>query len=170
MASQSSRLFAKRGHSRKTVRQVIRGARADVFRSRMNSLEPYLLLLDSHWAAGCSNSAELWRRLKADGFGGSPRVVSEWATRRRRTECVTEGQLRKVPSARTILFCSPRPLRTGCRLLRRAYSRPCLRSPAISSGSSRPEWSIFCSSQSRLVEQGLRTRAFYSGERCFGRR
>jgi hypothetical protein len=31
------------GHSRKTVRQVIRGARADVFRSRMNSLEPYLL-------------------------------------------------------------------------------------------------------------------------------
>jgi Transposase len=28
------------GHSRKTVRQVIRGARADVFRSRMNSLGP----------------------------------------------------------------------------------------------------------------------------------
>jgi transposase len=81
------------GHSRKTVRQVIRGGRADVFRSRMNSLEPYLLLLDSHWTAGCSNGAELWRRLKADGFGGSPRVVSEWATRRRRTECVTEGQL-----------------------------------------------------------------------------
>ena len=92
------------GHSRKTVRQVIRGARADVFRSRMNSLEPYLLLLDSHWTAGCSNGAELWRRLKADGFGGSPRVVSEWATRRRRTECVTEGQLRKVPSARTIVW------------------------------------------------------------------
>lgn len=46
------------GHSRKTVRQVIRGARADVFRSRMNSLEPYLLLLDSHWTAGCSNGAE----------------------------------------------------------------------------------------------------------------
>ena len=70
----------------------------------MNSLEPYLLLLDSHWTAGCSNGAELWRRLKADGFGGSPRVVSEWATRRRRTECVTEGQLRKVPSARTIVW------------------------------------------------------------------
>jgi len=37
-------------------------------------------------------------------LGGSPRVVSEWATRRRRTECVTEGQLRKVPSARTIVW------------------------------------------------------------------
>ena len=86
------------------MRQVIRGARADVFRSRTNSLEPYLLLLDSHWTAGCSNGAELWRRLKADGFGGSPRVVSEWATRRRRTECVNDRQLRKVPSARTIVW------------------------------------------------------------------
>jgi len=66
--------------------------------------QPYLLLLDSQWDAGCRNGAELWRRLKTDGFGGSPRVVSKWTTRRRRAECVTEGQLRKVPSTRTIVW------------------------------------------------------------------
>jgi hypothetical protein len=66
--------------------------------------QPYLLLLDSQWDAGCRNGAELWRRLKTDGSGGSPRVVSEWTTRRRRAECVTEGHLRKVPSARTIVW------------------------------------------------------------------
>jgi hypothetical protein len=36
------------------------------------------------------------------GFQGSLRVVSEWKTRRRRAEKVTDQQLQKVPSARTI--------------------------------------------------------------------
>lgn len=35
---------------------------------------------------GVRIGAELWRRLKASGFAGSLRVVSEWATRRRRDE------------------------------------------------------------------------------------
>ena len=37
-----------------------------------------------------------------DGFRGSQRVVSEWATRRRRAEKASDQQLQKVPSARTI--------------------------------------------------------------------
>ena len=37
-----------------------------------------------------------------DGFRGSQRVVSEWATRRRRSEKASDQQLQKVPSARTI--------------------------------------------------------------------
>jgi hypothetical protein len=36
------------------------------------------------------------------GFRGSQRVVSEWATRRRRSEKASDQQLQKVPSARTI--------------------------------------------------------------------
>ena len=36
------------------------------------------------------------------GFGGSLRVVGEWATRRRRAEKASDQQLQKVPSARTI--------------------------------------------------------------------
>jgi hypothetical protein len=36
------------------------------------------------------------------GFRGSLRVVSEWTTRRRRSEKASDQQLQKVPSARTI--------------------------------------------------------------------
>jgi transposase len=40
--------------------------------------------------------------MKTRGFHGSARVVSEWATRRRRAEKASDQNLRKVPSARTI--------------------------------------------------------------------
>ena len=38
------------GHSRKLVRQVIRGERTDIFRTRESSLEAHLPLLDAQWA------------------------------------------------------------------------------------------------------------------------
>lgn len=95
-------IVRKTGHSRQLVRQVLRGIRGDVFRTRQGSLDPYLALLDSQWANGCRNSAELWRRLKSKGFRGSMRVVGEWATRRRRAEKASDQQLQKIPSARTI--------------------------------------------------------------------
>ena len=84
------------------VRQVARGESTDVFRARQSSLEAYLPFLDEQWASGCHNGAGLWRRLQARGFRGSLRVVSEWATRRRRAERASDQQLQKVPSARTI--------------------------------------------------------------------
>jgi len=90
------------GHSRGLVRKVIRGLRTDVFRTRQSTLDPFLSILDEEWNSGCRNGAELWRRLKARGFSGSLRVVTEWATRRRRAERVTGAHLRKVPSVRTI--------------------------------------------------------------------
>ena len=62
------------GHSRKLVRQVIRGERNDIFRTRQSSLDPHLPWLDDQWASGCRNGAELWRRLKERGFRGSLRV------------------------------------------------------------------------------------------------
>jgi transposase len=95
-------IVKRTGHSRKLVRRVIRGERTDVFRTRQSSLEAHLPLLDEQWAAGCHNGTELWRRLKANGFRGSLRVVSEWTTRRRRAETVTDQQLQRVPSARVI--------------------------------------------------------------------
>jgi transposase len=90
------------GYSRKLVRQVVRGERTDVFRTRQSSLEAHLPLLDEQWASGCRNGAELWRRLKAHGFRGSLRVVGEWATRHRRAEKVSDQQLQRVPSSRSI--------------------------------------------------------------------
>lgn len=90
------------GYSRGLVRKVVRGQRSEVFRTRESTLDPFLRVLDEEWSSGCRNGAELWRRMRARGFTGSLRVVSEWATRRRRAEHVTGAQLRKVPSARTI--------------------------------------------------------------------
>ena len=58
--------------------------------------------MEAQWTSGCHNGAELRRRLKVQGFRGSLRVVSEWATRRRRAEKANDQQLQKVPSARTI--------------------------------------------------------------------
>lgn len=73
-------IVRRTGHSRKLVRQIIRGERTDMFRTRQSSLEAHLPMLDAQWTNGCRNGAELWRRLKARGFRGSSRVVSEWTT------------------------------------------------------------------------------------------
>jgi transposase len=90
------------GCSRKTVRQVLRGERSDVFRCRTSSLEPWLDQLDREWTTGCRNGAELWRRLQAQGFRGSLRAVGEWATRRRRSERASAGGFERTPSARRL--------------------------------------------------------------------
>jgi transposase len=90
------------GHTRQLVRRIIRGERHDVFRTRQGSLEARLPWLDAQWASGCRNGAELWRLLKRQGFRGSLRVVTEWATRRRRSEKADAESLRRIPSARTI--------------------------------------------------------------------
>jgi transposase len=90
------------GHSRGLVRKVLRGQRCDVFRVRESSLEQHLPWLDEQWAAGHRNGADLWRCLTKQGFQGSLRVVSEWATRRRRAEKADAGALTRTPSARTV--------------------------------------------------------------------
>jgi transposase len=100
----SRREIARRvGCNRGTVRRVIDGRRGDVFRPRQSSLAPYTGMLNRHWQDGCHNGAELWRRLRAAGFEGSLRVVTEWATRRRHEEAASAaGVSRKCPSSRTI--------------------------------------------------------------------
>jgi transposase len=95
-------IVVRLGHSRQLVRRIIRGERHDVFRTRQGSLEAHLPWLDAQWASGCRNGAELWRRLKGQGFRGSLRVVTEWATRRRRSEKADADSLQRIPSARTI--------------------------------------------------------------------
>ncbi|MDD9732336.1 transposase [Mameliella sp. AT18] len=57
---------------------------------------------EREWSGGCRNGAELWRRLRADGFQGSLRVVGEWATRQRRAEQAVPPGTRKSPPARRI--------------------------------------------------------------------
>jgi transposase len=94
-------IVRRTGHSRGLVRKVLRGQRSDVFRVRESSLELHLQWLDEQWAAGQRNSTELWRRLRSQGFKGCLRVVTEWASRRRRAE-KADGALSRTPSSRTI--------------------------------------------------------------------
>ena len=90
------------GHSRKLVRSVVRGQRTEIFRVRQTSLEPHLPWLEAQWDAGFRNGAELWRQLRLAGFGGSLRVVTERAARRRRAEKAESG-LGYAPAARAIV-------------------------------------------------------------------
>ena len=92
------------GVSRQTVRRILAGTRDDVFRSRETTLDRWAERLSAEWDGGCRNGAELWRLRKA-GNGGSQRVMTEWATQRRRaTEAPPEkpGVLTTVPPVRTI--------------------------------------------------------------------
>ena len=95
-------IVRRTGCSRQVVRRIVRGEREDIFRIRQSSLESWLARLDAEWTAGCRNGAELWRRLRGAGFRGSLRVVTEWATRRRRAETAPDHGPRKCPSARAI--------------------------------------------------------------------
>jgi transposase len=95
-------IVRRTGHSRGLVRRVIRGQRSEVFRPRESSLERHLPWLDNQWAAGKHNSAALWRELRGLGFRGSRRVVTEWATRRRRADEANLERLKRTPSARTV--------------------------------------------------------------------
>jgi len=91
-------IVRRTGHSRKLVRGVVRGQGTDIFRVRQTSLEPRLPWPEAQWDAGLRNGAELWRQLRLDGFGGGLRVVTEWATRRRRAEKAENG-LGHAPSS-----------------------------------------------------------------------
>ena len=92
------------GIARMTIRRILRGTRDDIFRVRSSSLEPWTERLDAEWSGGCRNGSELWRRIRAAGYHGSARVVSEWTTRRRRDERAGAAP-RKSPSASVIARC-----------------------------------------------------------------
>ena len=94
------------GRSRKLVRSVLRGGDGDVFRCRVRMLEAHTPMLRAEWEAGCRNGAELWRRLCDCGFRGGLQVVTEWATRQRRSE-----------KAGVVLSGTPPPARVLSRLM-----------------------------------------------------
>ena len=71
----------KTGHSRNFVRRITLGKhpwqRTDVFCIRQNALEIYLPWLETQWQARHRNAADLWRRLKDQGFRGCLRSIGE---------------------------------------------------------------------------------------------
>jgi transposase len=90
------------GHSRKLVRDVLRGQRFDVFRTRPSSLDSWLPWLNDRWEDGARNALALWREMRTKGFTGQSGVVSQWAQRRRLAEKANQSGLTRTPSARVI--------------------------------------------------------------------
>jgi transposase len=97
----------KLGIARNTLRRWLRGAAPEPWRPRRSSLDPYRAVLERRWMEGCHNGAQLWRELRAAGFRGGLRVVTEWATRQR---------LASRPG-RSAAGCSAPPSRHVARLL-----------------------------------------------------
>ena len=90
------------GHSRKLVRDVLRGQRMDVFRTRPRFLNSWLPWLNHRWDNGTRNALALWREMRAEGFVGQSGVVSQWAQRRRLAEKANQSGLARTPSARVL--------------------------------------------------------------------
>lgn len=87
----------------KDGRRVVRGGLTDMLRTRESSLDPFKNKLEEEWQNGCHVGAELRRRLRAAGFNGSLRVVTEWMARKRRDQAAApSGRPRKLPSAGVI--------------------------------------------------------------------
>ncbi|MBB4000947.1 ISL3 family transposase, partial [Aureimonas pseudogalii] len=74
------------GLDRKTVRRWVRGSGPPRWKKprRPSAIDPFRDHLEQRWREGCRNGAELARELQRQGAGVHPRVVREWATRRRR--------------------------------------------------------------------------------------
>ena len=66
------------GLSHQLVRQILRGEREGVLSIRQSSLDHWLLWIECEWTGGGHNAAELWRRLRAARYAGSPRVFGAW--------------------------------------------------------------------------------------------
>jgi len=44
-------------------------------------LDPYMDYMIKRWNEGCHNATHIWREIQELGFGGSRRIVGEWATK-----------------------------------------------------------------------------------------
>jgi hypothetical protein len=106
---------AQLGMSRPTVYAYLRRATSPSPRSPQRSgqvLQPYMPYLIQRWREGCTDSMQLWRELRARGYGPSARTVSRVLTRLRRAskagwapETQTSPSTRpQGPSARAVSF------------------------------------------------------------------
>src|SRR6266852_3812813 len=103
------------GVSRPTVYAYLRRATPPSPRSPQRSgqvLRPSMAYLIQRWREGCTDSMQLWRELRARGYGHSARTVSRFLTRLRRAseagwapETQTSPSTRpQGPSARAVSF------------------------------------------------------------------
>jgi transposase len=102
--------------SRTTVRLF---AQAEAFPERAvrqpsaTILDPYLAYLQQRWEAGCSNGAQLWREIRAQGYPGGHRQVRRWVHQQRTTPAPTTPANYRPPCDGTNSGRRPRKSRRG---------------------------------------------------------
>ena len=52
---------------------------------RPSMLAPYMPYMKQRWESGCHNATQIWREIRKQGFNGSRRIVSECATKKRKS-------------------------------------------------------------------------------------
>ncbi len=127
-------IAARLAMSERTVRHWLQQQTApDVrlrrkYQSSFDAYAPYVL---ERWNSGCRNGAQLWREIAAQGYPGTPRMVSSFLQTLKKTEIVPE-----VPSASVHLQeCALALLAPPCRSGYHPTSRP----GCLSSASSLPQ-------------------------------
>jgi transposase len=74
------------GLGRATVRKFV-SAKAfperAALRRQSSILDPYVPYLEQRWTEGCTNASQLWREIKAQGYGGVRKQVARWAQHHR---------------------------------------------------------------------------------------
>jgi transposase len=72
--------------SSKTIRRWLRAGSFPELaprRKRVTRVEPFIPYLQTRWAEGCHNGAQLWRELCQQGYTGSRTLVADWVAQQR---------------------------------------------------------------------------------------
>ena len=83
-----SEISRRLGLSRKTVSKYIKADECPAYlvrQKRRSKLDPYMDYMIQRWESGCHNAMQIWREIHEMGYSGKRRIVSEWATKRRRS-------------------------------------------------------------------------------------
>ncbi len=99
-----SEISRRLGLSWKTVNKYIKADECPVYlvrQKRRSKLDPYMDYMTQRWEAGCHNATQIWREIHQMGYSGKRRIVSEWATKRRKS-------LKSSHSKTTLAPWSPR--------------------------------------------------------------
>jgi len=103
---------------------VRRYATADAFperaphRRKPSQLLPYVDYLERRWAAGCHNGVQLWKELQGQGYGGSRRLIAQWACQRRTEPApTTPHKHRRTGNVEHVPAAAPAPRRASSRRL-----------------------------------------------------
>ena len=118
------------GMSRITVRKYVQ---AEAFPERAfhprapSMLDPYRAYLHHRWMEGCENAAQVWREIRAAGYGGTRAQVETWAYHRRINAAPSTPHMYRagLPARRRARQTSlARPRRLVWLLLRAPHTRP----------------------------------------------